>query len=126
MTDNQAFEIVGHERKGRWLLTCDHATNRIPPEFGGTLGIPASDMARHIAYDIGAKGVTLELSKVLDSPAILSDFSRLVIDPNRGTDDPTLVRKIYDGSVIPANPRCRSGRSCTANQRLLPPLSRRL
>ncbi|WP_417249711.1 N-formylglutamate amidohydrolase [Celeribacter sp.] len=103
MTDIPAFEIIGRARQSRWLLTCDHATNRIPPEFGGTLGIPEADMARHIAYDVGAKGVTLELSKLLDSPAILSDFSRLVIDPNRGADDPTLVRKIYDGSVIPAN-----------------------
>ena len=33
----------------------------------------------------------------------LSNFSRLVIDPNRGEDDPTLVMKLYDGTIIPAN-----------------------
>lgn len=103
MTDYSAFEIIGGARAGRWLLTCDHATNRVPPEFGGDLGIPQADMDRHIAYDVGARGVTLALSELLDSAAILSDFSRLVIDPNRGADDPTLVRKIYDGSIIPAN-----------------------
>jgi predicted N-formylglutamate amidohydrolase len=27
----------------------------------------------------------------------------LVIDPNRGEDDPTLLMKLYDGSLIPAN-----------------------
>lgn len=60
-------------------------------------------MTRHIAYDVGAAGVTRALADALDSPAILSDFSRLVIDPNRGEDDPTLVMKLYDGTIIPAN-----------------------
>ena len=98
------FHIEGADRPGRWLVTCDHATNRVPPEVGGgDLGIAAADMARHIAYDVGAAGLARALAKRLDSPAILSDFSRLVIDPNRGEDDPTLVMKLYDGTIIPAN-----------------------
>lgn len=60
-------------------------------------------MNRHIAFDIGAAGVTRALADALDAPAILSNFSRLVIDPNRGVDDPTLLMKLYDGSVIAAN-----------------------
>jgi predicted N-formylglutamate amidohydrolase len=60
-------------------------------------------MVRHIAWDVGAAGVALALGRLLDSPVILSDFSRLVIDPNRGEDDPTLVMKLYDGTIIPAN-----------------------
>jgi len=60
-------------------------------------------MARHIAYDVGAAGLTRSLAAALEAPAILSDFSRLVIDPNRGDDDPTLVMKLYDGTIIPAN-----------------------
>ncbi|MDZ7711252.1 MAG: N-formylglutamate amidohydrolase [Roseovarius sp.] len=88
----------------RWLVTCDHATNTVPDFVnGGSLGIAAADMARHIAYDVGAAGVARALAAALDGPAILSDFSRLVIDPNRGEDDPTLVMKLYDGTVIPAN-----------------------
>ncbi|MCU9848252.1 N-formylglutamate amidohydrolase [Defluviimonas sp. WL0024] len=103
MTDHP-FEIVGEDRPSRWLVTCDHATNRVPPCIGGgDLGIAAEDMERHIAYDIGAAGVTRRLAERLGAPAILSDFSRLVIDPNRGEDDPTLVMKLYDGTVIPAN-----------------------
>jgi predicted N-formylglutamate amidohydrolase len=43
------------------------------------------------------------MAEALDAPVILSDFSRLVIDPNRGEDDPTLLMKVYDGSIIPAN-----------------------
>ncbi len=96
--------IEGGDRPGRWLVTCDHASNRVPTWVnGGDLGIPAADMARHIAWDVGAAGLASTLGSLLDSPVILSDFSRLVIDPNRGEDDPTLVMKLCDGTIIPAN-----------------------
>ncbi len=98
------YLIEGEERPGRWLVTCDHAANTVPEAVnGGDLGLPAADMARHIAYDIGAADVTRLLAERLNSPAILSNFSRLVIDPNRGDDDPTLLMKLYDGTIIPAN-----------------------
>ena len=99
-----AFEIIGEDHPSRWLVTCDHAANAVPPDVGGgTLGIAADDMRRHIAYDVGAAGVTRALAAQLGAPAILSTFSRLVIDPNRGEDDPTLVMRLYDGTIIPAN-----------------------
>ncbi|MEP2783416.1 MAG: N-formylglutamate amidohydrolase [Pseudoruegeria sp.] len=101
---HQSFEIIGEDRKSPWVITCDHATNRVPAEIsGGSLGLPDADMARHIAYDVGAAGLTRALADRLNAAAVLSDFSRLVIDPNRGEDDPTLLMKLYDGSVIPAN-----------------------
>ncbi len=107
MTDDTTatpFRILGQDRPSRWLITCDHATNRVPDWVGGgTLGIAPADMARHIAYDVGAAGLTERLAERLDAPAILSDFSRLVIDPNRGEDDPTLLMRLYDGTVIPTN-----------------------
>ncbi len=99
-----AFHIFGADRPGRWLVTCDHATNRVPADVcGGDLGVPLQDMARHIAWDVGAAGVAQALGLLLDGPVICSDFSRLVIDPNRGEEDPTLVMKLYDGTVIPGN-----------------------
>lgn len=99
-----AYHITGQDRPGRWLITCDHARNTVPPEVGGgDLGLPPEDMDRHIAFDPGGEGVTLALAEALDSPAICTNFSRLVIDPNRGEDDPTLLMKLYDGTVIPAN-----------------------
>lgn len=99
-----AYEIIGAERPARWLVTCDHATNAVPDWVnGGDLGLPAADMERHIAYDVGAAGLTRALALRLDAPAILSGFSRLVIDPNRGEDDPTLLMKLYDGTIIPTN-----------------------
>ena len=84
------------------VLVCDHASNNVPPEIG-SLGLSEEDMRRHIAWDVGARGVTLGLARRLGSEAVLSTWSRLVIDPNRGEDDPTLVMKIYDGSLIAGN-----------------------
>ncbi|WP_208353726.1 N-formylglutamate amidohydrolase [Pseudaestuariivita rosea] len=102
--NDEPYHIIGSDRPGRWIVTCDHATNRVPEMVnGGDLGVSTADMNRHIAYDVGAAGVACELGRLLNSPVILSDFSRLVIDPNRGEDDPTLLMKIYDGTIIPAN-----------------------
>lgn len=99
-----AYHIYGENRPGRWLVTCDHASNRVPDWVGGgSLGIGPADMARHIALDVGAAGLARALGEALDSPVICSDFSRLVIDPNRGEDDPTLVMKLYDSTIIPTN-----------------------
>lgn len=104
MRNEASFSIHGAGRGSRWLVTCDHASNRVPDWVaGGDLGIAAPDMARHIAWDPGAAGVARALADLLDAPAILSDFSRLVIDPNRGEDDPTLIMQLYDGTIIPAN-----------------------
>ena len=96
--------VFGFERQSRWLIVCDHAANTVPPWMeSDQLGLPKADMERHIAYDIGAAGVALRLAERLGAPAVMADFSRLVIDPNRGEDDPTLVRQLYDETIIPAN-----------------------
>ncbi len=111
------FTIDGANRPSRWLVTCDHARNTVPPFVnGGELGVAAEDMARHIAYDLGAAGVASELARLLDAPVILSNFSRLVIDPNRGEDDPTLLMKLYDGTIIPGN---RHADAAELEQRLI-------
>ncbi len=100
----EPFEIVNGAAQSRWLITCDHAANTVPPFVNdGHLGLAAGDMNRHIAYDVGAAGVARALARLLNAPAVLSNFSRLVIDPNRGEDDPTLLMKLYDGTIIPAN-----------------------
>lgn len=98
------FTVLGADRPGRWVVTCDHATNTVPAFVnGGDLGLPPEDMGRHIAYDIGAGGLATGLGAALNSPVIRSNFSRLVIDPNRGEDDPTLLMKLYDGTIVPGN-----------------------
>lgn len=102
--NDHPFEILGADRPGKWLITCDHASNHVPPLLlPEGLGISACDMSRHIAYDLGAAGLAAALAMELDSPAILTRFSRLVLDPNRGEEDPTLLMKLYDGTIIPGN-----------------------
>jgi len=96
------YELVRPDGDPSLLLLCDHATNLIPQEYRD-LGLSTEDLSRHIAHDIGARGLTIALSQALDAPAVLSRFSRLLIDPNRGEDDPTLVMRLYDGAVIPGN-----------------------
>ncbi|MBO0766287.1 MAG: DUF1244 domain-containing protein [Hyphomicrobiaceae bacterium] len=84
------------------LLLCDHAGNALPPGYG-TLGLLPEQLKRHIAYDIGAAAITRALAAALEVPALLTRYSRLLIDPNRGRDDPTLIMRLSDGAVIPGN-----------------------
>ncbi len=99
-----AYEIENRHLDSSLIVSCDHASNRVPEEVeGGCLGVSDEDMSRHIAYDVGAAGVSRHLGKLLNCPVILSRFSRLVIDPNRGENDPTLVMQLYDGTIIPGN-----------------------
>jgi len=104
MSDFQPVERIAGPADAGVLIVCDHASNALPGEYG-SLGLPAEAFQRHIAYDIGAAGVTRRLAKLLNAPAVLSCFSRLLIDPNRGADDPTLVMRISDGALIPGNAR---------------------
>jgi predicted N-formylglutamate amidohydrolase len=95
------MQIEGAETSG-WLIVCDHASNELPEEYG-TLGLPQAQLERHIGYDIGAAGVTREVARLLGAPALLTNFSRLLIDANRGEDDPTLIMRLSDGAVVPGN-----------------------
>ena len=105
MTAGEAYEVVdGSEgRTGPAPDLRPRDRSGAPPSSTVGSALPAEEMGRHIAYDIGARGVTLELARLLDAPAVLTRFSRLVIDPNRGEDDPTLLMRLYDGTIIPGN-----------------------
>jgi len=101
MTEN-AFEAIAGSKSSKLLLLCDHASNALPPGLG-LLGLDAGLFATHIAYDIGAAAVTRALAAAWGAPALLGRWSRLLIDLNRGADDPTIVMKLSDGSIIPGN-----------------------
>jgi predicted N-formylglutamate amidohydrolase len=96
------MKILRPQGAGRFVLFCDHATNHVPAELYD-LGLPASELARHIAWDIGAAGVTEALSAIWNAPAIFSSVSRLVIDCNRHLDAADLIPEVSDGTVIPGN-----------------------
>ena len=96
------FRLIDGDRGKGIVLVADHAGRALPDEYGH-LGLPETEFDRHIAYDIGVAGVTEQLAATLGVPAVMARFSRLLIDPNRGEDDPTLIRQLYDGTVIPGN-----------------------
>ncbi|MCQ1835701.1 N-formylglutamate amidohydrolase [Neorhizobium galegae] len=102
MQDFIPFEIIEGDYDSGMVLLADHAMNRLPARYG-SLGLPASAFHRHIAFDIGIERLTRHLAAMLNVPAVLGCFSRLLIDPNRGEDDPTLIMKISDGAIIPGN-----------------------
>jgi len=95
------------------LLVCEHAGQSIPKCLED-LGLPAAELQRHIAWDIGARALTRRLAKRLAAPAVLQRYSRLVIDCNRPVEVPTSIPEISDTTPIPANqhldPRQRQAR----------------
>lgn len=100
----QAFEHFNAGATSNVIFVCDHASNAVPAEYG-SLGLDAAAFRRHIAYDIGAADVTRAMAKSFGATALLATQSRLLIDLNRGADDPTLVMKLSDGALIPGNAR---------------------
>ena len=85
-----------------FLLTSDHFGRLIPNRLGN-LGLPASELGRHIAFDIGIAGVAERLSSLLGAHLIAQHYSRLVIDCNRPPDVASSIPPSSDGTAIPGN-----------------------
>jgi predicted N-formylglutamate amidohydrolase len=98
----EAFEHLPGTHATGLLFLCDHARNTLPEGYG-SLGLPPEQFQRHIAYDIGARDLTIGLARRFGAAALLTCYSRLLIDPNRGLEDPTLIMKLSDGAVVPGN-----------------------
>lgn len=97
-----SFEFLPGNDSSGLLVIADHAMNRIPPRLGD-LGLAPGEIDRHIGYDLGVEMVVRQLNRLSGWPALMSRFSRLVIDPNRGEDDPTLVMRLSDGAIVAGN-----------------------
>lgn len=100
--DPPPVEVCHGRGQAPVLLTCDHASAAIPRVLEG-LGLAAAAVREHIGWDIGAAPVTRHLARLLDAPAILAGYSRLVVDCNRDPGDPTSIPAISDGVVVPGN-----------------------
>lgn len=100
--EHESYRILPGRADGGLVVLCDHASNALPCGYG-TLGLAEDQLQRHIAYDIGAAAIVEHLAWELEAPALLTRHSRLLIDPNRGADDPTLIMRLSDGAVIPGN-----------------------
>lgn len=100
--DRSPVMVENPEGTGPFVIVCDHASNRIPEEYG-SFGFAADALQTHIAWDPGALGVARRLSARLDAPLFWPDVSRLVIDCNRARDASSLIVTKSEGRPVPAN-----------------------
>jgi predicted N-formylglutamate amidohydrolase len=103
-SDPEPVEVVNASGASEILLVCEHAGRHIPAALGN-LGVPAPEMDRHIAFDIGAEALSRRLSAHLDAPLLLQRYSRLVVDCNRPLRAGDCIPAVSDGTAIPANVR---------------------
>ena len=94
--------VVNGEGRSPFVLICEHASNRLPRRLG-TLGLAASELERHIAWDLGAEPVARRLSRLTDAPLVLQRYSRLAYDCNRPPDSADAMPEISETTVIPGN-----------------------
>src|ERR1700691_1167245 len=97
-----AFLQVGLEGRSNFVIVVDHASWRIPSRLGN-LGLPASELRRHIAWDIGSLAVARKVAAALDAPLIAQNYSRLVIDCNRDPEVASSIPTISESAQIPGN-----------------------
>ncbi|MEW6630468.1 MAG: N-formylglutamate amidohydrolase [Pseudomonadota bacterium] len=102
LAPSETVRVTNPGGSSPFVFSCDHASNFLPPEFG-TLGLPAEDLSRHIAWDPGALPVASRLAAGLDATLIETRVSRLVIDCNRPLDAPDLVSPVSETTAIPGN-----------------------
>jgi len=96
------FLESGRDGRSNFLILVDHASARIPRSLG-TLGLPASELQRHIAWDIGALAVATRMAAALDATLVAQNYSRLVIDCNRDPEVPSSIPTISEDSPIAGN-----------------------
>lgn len=97
-----AVEEIDGDFDGRLVFTCEHASSRLPEPWMW----PEEDrwlVDTHWASDIGAAAFTRRVAQLMNAPAIMSRFSRLLVDPNRPLDSDTLFRQNADGRTVHLN-----------------------
>lgn len=96
------FIELGMHGKSNFVIVVDHAGRRIPRRLGD-LGLPQSELRRHIAWDIGALAVARQVAAALDAPLVAQNYSRLVIDCNRHPGVATSIPTMGEAIEIPGN-----------------------
>jgi predicted N-formylglutamate amidohydrolase len=93
---------IGPERRSMFVIVVDHAGRRLPRRLGD-LGLPAAELVRHIAWDIGALSVATRMAAALDAPLVAQTYSRLVIDCNRDPSVASSIPTVGESIEIPGN-----------------------
>lgn len=100
--NNAVADIINPDGRSRFFLICEHASNHIPEKYNN-LGLTSADLARHIAWDIGAEGVARDLSQLLDATLVLQTQSRLLYDCNRPPHVSGAIPEVSESTKIPGN-----------------------
>jgi predicted N-formylglutamate amidohydrolase len=101
--DDPAVFTLEHEKgKSPFFITCDHGGRRLPHCLG-KLGLPDGELARHIAWDIGASAVSRRIGDALNAFTIHQTYSRLVIDCNRDPAVESSIVTLSESTEIPGN-----------------------
>jgi predicted N-formylglutamate amidohydrolase len=93
---------TGHDGSSPFVILVDHASPRLPRRLGD-LGLPAGELTRHIAWDIGALAVARRVAAALDAALVAQNYSRLVIDCNRDPGVPSSIPTVGESIEIPGN-----------------------
>ena len=96
------LNAVNEGGRSPFVLICEHASQVLPKKLG-TLGLPETELQRHIAWDIGAEKVSRFLSRLIDAPLMLQRYSRLAYDCNRPPESPDSIPEISELTAIPGN-----------------------
>lgn len=96
------FEVLEDIGRSPFLFTADHAGRYLPKSLG-TLGLSETDLARHIAWDIGIADVSRLVASHFGAFLIMQPYSRLVIDCNRPPESPTSIAVLSEHTQIPGN-----------------------
>jgi predicted N-formylglutamate amidohydrolase len=108
-----------------FFLTCDHY-GRLIPRALGDLGLPESELVRHIAWDVGIAGVAESLSKQLDAHLVVQRYSRLVIDCNRPPHVASSIPRISEATTISANEAISNQAAAMRRTEIFDPYHRRI
>jgi predicted N-formylglutamate amidohydrolase len=77
-------------RRPAWILTCEHAGNRIPRRYARLFRGAGAELASHRGWDPGALSLARLLSRELGVPLLATPWSRLLVEANRSLRHPRL------------------------------------
>jgi predicted N-formylglutamate amidohydrolase len=120
-----AFLEIPSQGRSPFVVVADHAGSRIPRRLAN-LGLPAAELERHIAWDIGALGVARRVAAAIDAPLVAQNYSRLIIDCNRDPQVATSIPHISETSEIPGNMNLSSAEIAARRAEIFDPYHRRI
>ena len=94
VADNR--DVTQGKPNNRVLITCDHASNDI--KFIKPLAYEEELIRSQEYFDIGAADLAYSLSEKQRCMAVMSNYSKLLIDPSKHVVDEQLIRNYYKWS----------------------------